>query len=295
MIQKHIAPRWADTRLMDITRHDVQAWATGLIPDLSPASAKRVLGVFVSSLSGAIDAGLLAANPATRIKLPPAPQGREVFLTKEQFARLVDAIPHASDAAVVQLLAGTGIRWGELAGLHWHNLDVSAGMVTVRDVFSAGEIKPYPKGRRMRRVPVFAWSLENLAVPARPMPCAVPHRDGKCQSGLVFSTRDSTALDDRNFYRRVMAPALRKAGLEQLGATLHDLRHTYASWLVQAGVPLERIAELLGHGSINTTKIYAHLAPARHDDIAAALGTDWGQTATSSDNPTVGAPRLVAL
>lgn len=286
MVRTHLAPTWASVKLADITRHSVQAWATGLTETLAPASAKRVLGVLVSSLSAAIDADILESNPATRITLPPAPSGREVFLTREEVARVVDAIPHAQDAAVVQFLVGTGLRWGELAGLHWHNFDPVAGIVTVADVSSAGEIKPYPKGRKNRHVPIFESALENLAAPTSIDSCAATHRTGSCRSGLVFSTRDNTPLNDRNFSRRVFTPALEAAGLKHLGATLHDLRHTYASWLIQAGVPLERIAELLGHGSINTTKIYAHLAPAKHDDLAAvfgvndpaAVGTKWGQT-----------------
>lgn len=69
-----------------------------------------------------------------------------------------------------------------------------------------------------------------------------------------------------------VAPELSvSAGLEDLGLTIHDLRHTYASWLVQDGVPLQRVAELLGHASTRTTEIYAHFAPVQHEDIARAM------------------------
>ena len=274
LVRKHIEPKWSKVRLADITRHDVQAWATGLAEEphnLAPGSARRVLGIFVSSLSGAIDAGLLDSNPAVRIKMPPAPQGREVFLTHEQFDLLLDKIPHQSDAALVLFLANTGLRWGEAAGLHWHNFDTERGIVTVSDTLSMGEIKPYPKGRRQRHVPVFDWVTKSIDRPAEIAPCKVPHREGKCRSGLVFPNTDGKARDDRNFSRRVLAPALKDAKLNKLGVTLHDLRHTYASWLVQGGVSLERIADLLGHASLTTTQIYAHLAPARHDELENAL------------------------
>lgn len=279
MVNKHIAPRWADVKLEDITRLEVQQWVNDL--PLAPESRRRVLGVFVSSLSAAVEHGVIDANPALRIKLPPRKQGREVFLTKDQFAALLHELPTQADRAVVKFLAGTGIRWGELAGLHWHNLDTSRGVVTVADVYSVGEIKPYPKGRRQRHVPYFPWAIEDLDVSASHLVCDVPHREGECRTGLVFHTGNGGALDDRNFSRRVLKPSLKRAGLEHLGATLHDLRHTYASWLAQAGIPLERIGELLGHASPNTTQIYAHLQPARHDELAAALsdigGGKWGQ------------------
>lgn len=280
MIHKHIAPRWADVKLDEIRRLDVQAWVADL--PLAPESARRVLGVLVSSLSAAVEEGVLDMNPAHRIKLPPRPQGREVFLTRDQFDSLTAAIPNARNRAIVKLLAGTGMRWGELAGLHWHNFDLSNGFVTVRDVYSAGEIKPYPKGRKQRHVPLFDWVVEDLDAAASRVVCAAPHRTGICQSGLVAHTSGGLPLDSRNFYRRVLAPALKEAQLDHLGLTIHDLRHTYASWLAQAGIPLERISALLGHSSITTTQIYAHLMPAKHDDIAAALGANWGQTSTIS-------------
>lgn len=271
MVRKHLAPHWQSVKLADITRHDVQAWVSGLTGNLAPGSVRRILGVLVSSLSGALDAGLIDANPAVRIKLPPVPEGREVYLTHDQFDAVLEEIPHKEDAALVLFLANTGLRWGEAAGLHWHNIDQARGIVTVADVYSSGEIKPYPKGRRKRYVPVFDWVMDNIPIPAPVRPCTVPHRDGECKSGLVFPAREGGARDDRNFSRRVLSPALDSAGLKHLGATLHDLRHTYASWLIQGGIPLERISELLGHGSLATTQIYAHLAPARHDELEAAL------------------------
>lgn len=288
MIRKHLEPTWRNKRVTEITRHDVQAWATKLVSGdkpLSPGSARRVLGVLVSSLSGAIDAGIIDTNPATRIKLPPAPTGREVFLTHEQFDALIEAIPHEEDAALVLFLANTGLRWGEAAGLHWHNLDAERGVIAVADVLSGAEIKPYPKGRRQRHVPVFDWVMENIERPKELAPCPVKHREGKCRSGLVFPAKNGGARDDRNFARRVLAPAMEDAGIAELGATLHDLRHTYASWLIQGGVPIERISELLGHASLSTTQIYAHLAPARHDELAAALRP--GRVANGSQTSTL--------
>lgn len=288
MLRKHIEPHWRDKLICEITRHDVQAWATGLVSGkkpLSPGSARRVLGVLVSSLSGAIDAGILDMNPATRIKLPPAPTGREVFLTHAQFDALLEAIPHRADAALVMFLANTGLRWGEAAGLHWHNVDEDRGVIAVSDVLSGNEIKPYPKGRRQRFVPVFDWVLENIERPDVMTGCGVKHREGKCRSGLVFPAKGGGARDDRNFSRRVLIPAMEDAKLADLGATLHDLRHTYASWLIQGGVPIERISELLGHASLSTTQIYAHLAPARHDELAAALRPERG--ANGAQTPTL--------
>lgn len=288
IIRNHIRPQWEDEPLALITRHDVQAWATRLttentrlvdgIPDEDnpryrlPSTARRIVAVFTTSLMAAIDAQIIDVNPAVRIKFPPSPPKDPVFLTRDQFTALADAVPEKRDRALIEFLVGTGLRWGEVAGLHVHRLDLQAGELLVADVTDGIEIKPYPKGRRTRRVPLFQWSVDNLDVPEA-MPCGLRHRvGGKCPSGLLFPTPAGGPRDDRNFTQRVLTPALKRAGLGEMGLTLHDLRHTYASWLAMDGVPLGRIADLLGHAQVSTTEIYAHFLPsAARDDIAHAM------------------------
>lgn len=295
MIEIHIRPRWGDVPLASIKRHEVQAWLMSILQEnigtedhpryRQPSTARRILNSFVSSLTAAVDAEIIIANPALRMKLPPNAPGTQVFLTREQYAKLSDAADSIETKAIFDFLVGTGVRWGEFAGLHLHNLDLETGFVTIADVTDGKEIKPYPKGRRARRVPIMQWSVDHLEIPD-PTPCGLPHRGRKnrsCPSGLVFSTGTGAPLDDRNFSQRFLGPALKRAGLDDLGFSLHDFRHTYASWLVQDGVPLARIAELLGHASITTTEIYAHFAPVVIDDIRNALpdprGANVGQTA----------------
>lgn len=295
MVANHIMPRWGDVALADIKRQDVQAWMTGFINEnigsdedpryRAPSTARRILNVFVSSMSAAVDAELIAANPALRIKLPPMPEGSEVFLTRAQYAALVDAVPKRADRAVLDFLVGTGARWGEMAGLHLHNLDLEHGRVRLQDVTDGTEIKPYTKGRHLRYVPLMQWVVDNLDLHDA-NGCGLKHRGRKgCPSGLVFPGPRGGVRDDRNFSQRVLAPAITTAGLEQLGMSLHDLRHTYASWLIQDGVPLTRVCELLGHASIQMTERYAHLEPVTTSDIEHAIrnphGANMGQIATT--------------
>lgn len=278
MIRNHIAPFWDDRKLGTITRFDVQAWATALVngdPEhgrrpLSPASVRRVLNVFVSSLTAAVDAELIVTNPAVRIDLPPTPKGKEVFLSRQQYAALVDKVERQADRAIMDFLVTTGARWGELAGLHLHNLDLDSMTVRFEDVWDRTHIKPYTKNDGARDVPLMPWGVRELELPSR-LVCVQHRGDVKCRSGLVFPGPHGGIRSDRNFSQRVLGPALKDAGLAHLGFTLHDFRHTYASWLVQDGVPLGRVAKLLGHASTRTTEIYAHFAPVTRADIEAAL------------------------
>jgi site-specific recombinase XerD len=83
----------------------------------------------------------------------------------------------------------------------------------------------------------------------------------RLKSAWVFPTQNGkTALNAKNFVRRVLLPALKVAGVA--GFHWHDLRHTFASRLVMAGVDLRTVQELMGHQSYEMTLRYAHLAPA---------------------------------
>lgn len=190
--------------MADISRPDVQAWANTLAETFKPGTARQIFNVFASSLSGVVEANIIDSNPATRIKLPPAPRGREVFLAREEFADMLAHIPDANDAAVVQFLVGTGMRWGELAGRHWHNLDLESGMVTLADVSEWSGIKPYPKRRRVRCVPSFPWAVENISTDNQNTPCTEQHAEGPCRSGLLFRTRPGGLLSDRNYGSRTL-------------------------------------------------------------------------------------------
>lgn len=289
MVRIHIMPTFGDRELASITRHDVQAWATKLAKAnrsdkaaprrLAAGTVSRVLTVLGASLAAAVDAELIQANPATRIKTAPASKGRLVWITREEYAALVDAIPHDADKAIADFLVGTGARWGEMAGTHVYALDLVAKKVSIRDVWTGTDIRAYTKTGDAREVPVMDWSLRHLTAGSRAQGCGQVHRDGsRCTTPLLFPNLDGRPLDDRNWSRRVLAPAIAAAGLEGRGITIYAFRHTYASWLVQDGVPLLRVAQLLGHKSTRTTEIYAHLAPANIDDVRAALRAPerWG-------------------
>lgn len=286
MVAVRIAPYWRDRPLNEITRQDVREWIGTLRrTDLASSSVRRVFDVFASSLAAAADAELIVASPAYRARgLPPAGPSREVFYTHEQYEALSAEMPTEFDRELADFLVGTGGRWGEITGMHTRSLDYRTGMVAISEVWDSQQIKPYPKGRKRRHVPLVPWVADGLEVPSGG-DCGIEHREGKCRSPLLFASAAGRPLDDRNWSRRVLQPALARAGLEDLGATIHGFRHTYASWLLQAGVPIAEVGRLLGHASLNTTMRYAHLAPPERPMIVQALvdprGADVGQSGTA--------------
>jgi integrase len=155
---------------------------------------------------------------------------------------------------------------------------------TLTEVDRSRRIKGYPKSRARRTVPLPQLLVDVLAAhlatsPAKLAgPCGLEHIDGKaCRAGqLVF--RPAGSLSRHTWARSHFHSQVQAAGLEHV--RVHDLRHTYTSWLVQNGVDLYEVSRVLGHASIVTTQRYAHLVPDDFSKVLGALdrGTSMGQT-----------------
>jgi integrase len=278
-IARHITPRWGARRINRITRTDVQAWVNDLADQMAPASVEKVYRLFSASLTAAVrdERVPLAVNPCTGVKLPTVAPGHERFLTRAEVDRIAYFLGEPYRTAVL-LAAGTGLRWGELEGLHWQRVDLEAGLIDVVETWdsAAERIKTYPKGRKRRAVPIPGWLSVALHAAwdgesEHRATCGQDHAPGgaRCRSGLVVPGPRGAPLDGRNFGRRQWPDACRLARIDP--PTLRDLRHTYASWLVQAGVDLYEVQRLLGHASIVTTQRYAHLGTSQNDKVLAAL------------------------
>lgn len=117
-IGKYILPRWGNWPLDAITHVDVQGWAKELIAGgLAPDTARSCVALLSSMLRSAVRSGLLLTNHAEGISLPPPVQRPHRYMTREEVDQVVDALPWPYDLLALTA-AYTGLRWGELAGLH---------------------------------------------------------------------------------------------------------------------------------------------------------------------------------
>lgn len=289
-VNLHILPRWSGVPIGEIKRRDVTDWAkqlaatsSGRVDDfgdtmtLSNATVLNLVHIFSSSLTAAVVEGIIDFNPALRLRLPPAAEAVERYLTHDEYAAVRAQLPTEHDQLIADLLVKTGLRFGELAGAHVNRLNPLQRSLRVVETWHAdvGVIWPYPKGKRIRDVPVPQDEIDRVLELQRGGTCGQRHKVGRCLGGLLVPSRKAGDPLNVNWWGdRIWKPAVKAAGVEH--CRVHDLRHTYASWLIQAGFTLEEIGKLLGHVSATTTQRYSHLLPADHSRVMAALPTQAG-------------------
>lgn len=271
----HVQPRWADVPLNEIEHLDIQRWVNGLTPNLSASSARQCYYQLSASLKAAVRAGHIAYTPCYGVSLPTLPPAPERYLDDDE----IDAVFFHLDGVyrlLVELLLETGMRLGEAVALHWQRIDFETKTIEVVEVWDQYNrlVKTYGKGKRRRTVPL-TIHLEGLlndwirSQPPAPV-CGFAHSKGfRCRSDVALRGPRGSVLDPHNFTNVKWKMALELAGVGH--ARPHDLRHTYASRLVRAGVPMARVQKLLGHDSITTTERYSHLANDGHEEVRAAL------------------------
>lgn len=198
------------------------------------------LNTIKAALNRAVALGYLARNPCREVKKLKAPRKQVRFLSKEEARKLLEA-GNGRMGPIVETLLYTGLRRDELTHLTWADVDLQRRIVAVQ-----AKDGWHPKDYEVRHIPMaprLHELLKSLARKANPW---------------VFSTsNDGPHLG--HILSRDFRKLLKLCGIK--GASLHTLRHTFASHLVMNGTDIYTVQKLLGHSSIKTTEIYAHLAP----------------------------------
>jgi integrase len=176
------------------------------------------------------------------------------------------------------VLGYTGLRWGEATALRVCDIDLGRRRVDVRRAFSdvGGKIiLGTPKSHLARTVPLPRFLVAELAALV----------EGKNPDDLVFTTASGTVLRLANWRQGVFLAARKLAGISDR-FRIHDLRHTAAALMVQAGYPPKMLQAILGHASITTTlDLYGHLYPGDMDKYADRLDDAATDASTAKIRP----------
>ncbi len=263
-LTRHVLPLLGARIVGSITRADCRLLiGASREKGLKLATVKGIARTLSSLLSQAVEDDKLPANPALRMGryLRRGDEAKPVIqpLTREEATHLVAtaAAQYPRWHPWILCALRTGLRSGELLAFQWRDIDWHGGFLLIQRNLVRGVLTS-PKSHQRRRVDMSAQLAATLLEwrrqqRARCLEKAVAVPD------WVFPSLEGTPLEERNV-RHVFKRLLEKADLRQI--RIHDLRHTYASLLLQQGESVVYVKEQLGHSSIQlTVDTYGHLIP----------------------------------
>jgi len=214
---------------------------------MSPASIKYALAVISQVWNYARDRGLVEKESPTRqIKKPKIDNKRVRFLSEEEAEHLLTALwdrsPDVHDMTMLGLFCGARAR--EIFGLQWGDVDLEAGTVFLRKT-KTNTSRHLHLTKEVREIFERRYEAQR-------------------RNELIFPTPKGAEKDrmSKTFDRTVAELGLNEGVTDaRQKVVFHTTRHTFASWLVQRGVPLYTVAKLTGHSELRMTERYAHLAP----------------------------------
>ena len=269
--RQHLSPVFGARELADIQRHEVEDWLHGLSSGgLAPTTCNRILAVFKTICSLAVMRGLLLTgqSPCAGVSPFKIHAQRERYLSRDEAQRLMRALEKSGhpEAFALRLLLLTGARKSEILKARWEHVRLDLRLLVV----------PLSKSGKPRHIPLSDEAIAVIrSIPRQQgLPWLFPgHAPGKPLSDLYL------------FWNKIR----RELGLADV--RIHDLRHTFASFLVNAGHSLYEVQKLLGHGDPRTTMRYAHLGQASlvaaAQTVSAYLARHDNENARRKTNPPI--------
>jgi len=245
LIEKHIRPMWQDCRLQEIDAYAIEQWIGTL--SFGPASKVRTR----NTISRLLDLAMLwryipvGRNPMELVKIKGGSkrQKRIMILTPAQFRQIVKALPEPYNLMV--LVCGClGLRVSEMLALKWEDLDFDAHTVSIKRVFTHGQIQESPKSESSEgELPLY---------PALVTVLQEWRSRQQSESGYLFpSPKTDAPYSDSTILSKYLKPTATKLGIAGFG--WHTIRHSYKSWMATAKVNPAIMKDLMRHSDISTT------------------------------------------
>lgn len=239
-LNNHLIPFFGDMTVTEIAPKIISAYKGHRYKkDISPATINRELTIMKHMYTMAVkEWEWCRDNPVMRVRMEKEPPPRDRWLTYEEEKKLLDACPDWLKE-IVTFALNTGMRQGEILSIKWKDVNLFSGIV-ILEMTKNGDKRAVPFNKTV-------WEL--LKTKARVKYLA---------SDYVFTSDAGTKMDGGNL-RTDFMKVLKKAKITEF--CFHDLRHTFATRLVQRGIDLYKVQKLLGHRDNKTTQRYAHHYP----------------------------------
>ena len=269
IVRNHLVPNLGMLPLSQIQPQHIQQAYAQLLEGadgkrLSPQTVLHIHRALFGALNYAVRQGLLIRNPAQLVDPPPAKKRKMKTLMPQEVSRLLDIAEETRYYPIIYTAVKTGLRQAEMLGLPWRDLDLDLASLSVtqvlykrRGVCEFKEPKTEHSRRRINLSPSLALFLREYRAQTEEQRLLL----GKPLSDddLVFGNVDGTPMDPGTLTHN-FARIARRAGVP--GIRFHDLRHTFASLMLLAGVHVKVVSEMLGHSSVAfTLDVYSHVIP----------------------------------
>jgi integrase len=253
---------------------------------LASRSIRYLNTILGKALGDAVAEGKIGRNvaqaPTVRQRLPRHARPEMATWTAEELAAFLTQLRGDRLHTPVLLAATTGMRRGEVLGLRWRDVDLDASRVAVRQTLAAVRDVDGDIGRHMLVFgePKTAKGRRTVPLPPQTVAALREYRRGQIAErllvgpdhidrDLVFAEPDGSPMHPDKFRKRFEV-RIARSGLPRV--RFHDLRHTYATLALQAGVHPKIVAEVLGHANISITlDTYSHASPAMQESAAATV------------------------
>lgn len=271
IVERHIIPALGSLSLSRVTGRRIQAWLdddTG-----SPRTVRHHHAVLRRALNVAVRQRLLAYNPASSVELPDVPASRADPLTLDEARALMTATADDRLGVLWRLAIVSGLRQGELLGLARDDVDGDRVTVTAQlQRLGRSWVRTPPKAaRRLATIRVDAGTAAALEAHKRRQ--AAERQADWPYWGLLFVTPDGRPLHGTDVLR-AFHEASDRAGIRR--RRFHDLRHTSAHLLADAGVPQDTRKARLGHSTDRMAELYSGASEVQDGLAAEALGRALG-------------------
>jgi integrase len=274
LLTLHVLPVIGSERVRSLRPGDVQRVVDKVLATRSARTALHVYRV-TSECLGEAERWGIATNVAKAVR-PPRPARPELTIPTAEETHMILRVVKGSIAEGPAILAvGCGVRLGEALALRWQDCDIEGSRVRVTGTMHrGGRTEPKtPRSRRTVAVPGFAlaWLKEHrTAQAARRLASAAWLEDG-----YVFDRGGGVPMSVESVGRR-FAQLVETVGLEQV--RFHDLRHAFATRLLEANISPKIVSEALGHASVSITlDIYSHVLPSMSRTAADAIEAVFGE------------------
>lgn len=265
MIRLHLEPELGTIRLTELQPQHLQRLYRKLSKDLSKRTVYYVHSILHHALRRAVLQGLVPRNVADAVEVTSPRPTRGKPWTAEQARAFLDGVEGHRFAPIYRLALTTGMREGELLGLHWADVNLEQGELHVEHALQRikgkGLVLVQPKTDQSRRTIALAESAVTALCEHQRRQAEEKHLVGSGwqETGFVFTTSRGTPVEPRNLIRH-FKETVRRLALPDI--RFHDLRYTVATLLLEEGVNPKDVQALLGHRSITVTlDIYSHVTP----------------------------------